>query len=430
MFSESLHQQCGLWAETAPPPCHTTQLSEPITADVAVIGAGYSGLSTALHLADYGASVVVVEAGETGFGGSGRSVGLVNAGMWLPPDEVSAALGPPFGERLLGELGAGPQAVFDLINKHGIACEVMRTGTLHCANNASGVRELERRATQWQARGAPVRILSAAETTRMTGAQGLMSSLLDLRAGTIQPLAYVRGLARAGIKAGVRIFTRSAALGVDRSNGIWTVGTEKGSVQATWVVVATDMYSTHPWALLRTEQVRLPYFNIATKPLTADLLRTILPGRQGAWDTRKILSSFRLDCSGRLIFGSVGQPSSAGTDVHTAWARRAIAALFPQLSNVPFEWRWHGSIGMTNNSLPRLHRLAPNMLAMNGYNGRGIAPGTVFGRLMAQFISGRVTERDLPLPITRPKSATFRTPRELFYQAGSHIAHLVQLRFG
>jgi glycine/D-amino acid oxidase-like deaminating enzyme len=116
--------------------------------------------------------------------------------------------------------------------------------------------------------------------------------------------------------------------------------------------------------------------------------------------------------------------------VHIAWARRAIAALFPQLSDVPFEWQWQGSIGMTNNSVPRFHRLAPNMLAMNGYNGRGIAPGTVFGRLMAQVISGRLTERDLPLPITQPKAATFRTPRELFYKAGSHIAHLVQLRFG
>ena len=188
----------------------TSSIRETVAADVTVIGAGYTGLSTALHLALSGMSVAVLESRDVGFGGSGRNVGLVNAGMWVSPDEVAASLGAPYGERLLGVLGDAPRLVFELIDRYGIQCESERAGTLHCAVGHSGFKDLERRAAQWQARGAPVQLLSAAETAIKLGTDVYAGSLWDRRAGTIQPLGYARGLAQAALQAGARIFTDSA----------------------------------------------------------------------------------------------------------------------------------------------------------------------------------------------------------------------------
>src|SRR4051794_21338652 len=182
----------GLWERSAPPAPPASSLSDHIVADVVVIGAGYTGLSAALHVAEAKTSVVVLEAGEVGFGCSGRNVGLVNAGMWIMPDDAISELGTVYGARLLELVGEAPSLVFELVEKHAIACEVARNGTLHCAAGAKGFAELEQRARQWAAPSAPVQLLDAAQTARRVGTCAYAGSLLDLRAGTIQPLAYVR----------------------------------------------------------------------------------------------------------------------------------------------------------------------------------------------------------------------------------------------
>lgn len=156
----------GLWELTAPHAPQTGRLAGEIDVDILVIGGGYTGLSSALHLAEGGARVAVLEASEIGFGGSGRNVGLVNAGMWVMPDTLVATLGQTHGERLIDLLGRGPRRVFDLIAQHGIECEQEPTGTLHCAVGRRGLEEIEARAEQWQRRGAPVEILDAEETRR------------------------------------------------------------------------------------------------------------------------------------------------------------------------------------------------------------------------------------------------------------------------
>src|SRR5690606_2849694 len=161
----------GLWAETAPPAPETSALSGALEADVAIVGGGFTGLSAALHLAESGVKTIVLEAGNIGHGGSGRNVGLVNAGMWVMPDEVPRILGEDRGERLLSLLGEAPRVVFELIEKHAIDCEAERAGTLHCAVGPKGLREIEERARQWQARGAPVRLLSAAEAAEKLGTE-------------------------------------------------------------------------------------------------------------------------------------------------------------------------------------------------------------------------------------------------------------------
>ena len=416
----------GLWEMTAPPAPPTSPLDGEVRADVAIVGCGYTGLSTALHLAEAGAKVVALEAVEIGFGGAGRNVGLVNAGMWLAPDEIVKRLGADYGERLLKLLGGGPAEVYAMVEKHGIDCELVKNGTLHCAIGRSGLAKIEERERQWGARGAPVRLIGRAETAKRIGADIYAGSLIDMRAGTIQPLAYARGLARAAIAAGARVHTQSPVRSAERAGKVWRLAAGEGTVAADWVVVATDAYAEGAqWAQGKREQVRVPYFNFATRPLAPELAASILPGREGCWDTRLVMNSFRFDQAGRLLFGSIGALRLAGLEVHRAWAARAVRKTFPQIGSVEFEAQWYGMMGMTANALPRFHRLAPNVVTFCGYNGRGIGTGTVFGRILADHVLGRLSEKDLPLPVTEPDAPALPAFREAYYEAGAQIAHAV-----
>jgi glycine/D-amino acid oxidase-like deaminating enzyme len=419
----------GLWEKTAPQPPKTSPLSGAASADVVVVGGGYTGLSSAMHLAEAGSRVVLLEANEIGFGGAGRNVGLINAGMWVMPDDLQGVLGPVYGERLLDVLGNAPQLVMSLIEKHAIPCELERNGTLHLAVGPAGLREIEDRGRQWMKRGAPVAVLDAAETARRVGSSAYTGSLLDMRAGTLQPLAYARGLAQAAIRAGASIYTGSRVTEALQSGTRWLVKTDQGSVTADWIIVSTDAYSTGPWEQVRTEQMHLPYFNFATVPLGDNLCRSILPGREGAWDTRAVLSSFRMDQAGRLVFGSVGALRNTGRAVHKAWAQRSLKKLFPQIGDVEFESEWYGKIGMTTDALPRFHKFAPNVVGFSGYNGRGIAPGTVFGKMLAEHILGRRGEQELPLPLSDVQKPALRAVKEMWYEAGAQLAHLADGRF-
>jgi len=414
---------------TAPPAPDTAALTEEARADVAIVGGGYTGLSAALHLARRGMKAVVLEARQIGFGGAGRNVGLVNAGMWVMPDELPNVLGPVYGDRLLALLGDAPKAVFELVAKYGMQCELQQHGTLHCAVGAKGLDELKQREAQWRARGAPVELLSAEETAKKTGTQAYAGALLDRRAGTIQPLAYVRGLAGAAIAEGAGVYTDSPATEVQAAGARWRVVTAGGTVIADWVVMATDAYTQGPWEIIRREQVHLPYFNLATAPLPDAVRTPILPGREGCWDTQEVLSSFRMDAKGRLVFGSVGALRGTGHAIHRDWGRRALRRIFPQLGEVRFEAEWYGQIGMTDDNLPRFHRFADRVIGCSGYNGRGIAPGTVMGRTLASLIAGEITEDDLPLPVTAAQEAKLRPVKEVFYEVGAQAVHLIDSRF-
>jgi len=418
----------GLWETTAPPGPPPVALQGPTESEVAIIGAGYTGLSTALHLSELGVAASVVESVEVGFGGSGRNAGFVNAGVWVQPDRVSETLGPHYGERLLRTFGDAPNYVFQLIRKHAIDCDANHNGTLHCAVGRAGLRNLEKRAAQWRSRGVHVDLLDAPHTAAKVGSTAFSGALFDRRAGTIQPLAYARGLAWAAVGKGARIFTGEPVIAVEKQQAGWVIRTRTGSIRAKWVVVATDAYTTDVWPELRRQQIHLPYFNFATPPLDHRLRQLILPAGLAIWDTRSVLSSMRLDRQGRLVLGSVGALKGRALRVHRAWAFRTLRRIFPQLGDFTFESEWYGRIGMTENSVPRFHKLDGNVIAIGGYNGRGIAPGTVCGRLLAEYVCGTLSDSDLPLPLTQPQEPKFRRLREWIYEVGSEIAHGIDAR--
>ncbi len=418
----------GLWERTAPPAPVTRPLAGVVKADVAVIGAGFTGCSAALHLAQGGARVVVLERAEVGYGAAGRNVGLANAGLWVMPQDIIKALGGDYGNRILNLLGNGPQEVWDTIERHGIACEATHRGTLHLALGKAGLKELEERSAQWQERGAPVRLLDKAETASRVGSSAYEGALLDMRAGTVQPLAYVRGLARAAITAGAVIHTATPVNQVEVGGKGWRLVTAQGQVEADWVIVATDAYTTSPFAELRLEQVHLPYFNFATAPLSEAQRVRILPGLEGCWDTKEVLNSFRMDAAGRLVFGSVGALRGPGAAIHRNYSRRALARLFPDLKGIDFESEWYGMIGMTSDNIPRFHRLGHRVICFSGYNGRGIGTGTVFGRVLAEHVLGKIAETDLPLPLSPATAIRRRRLKELYYETGAQAAHFVDQR--
>jgi len=393
--------QVPLWERTAEETARTDPFEPDGEVDVAVVGGGYTGLSTALHCASKGLSVQVIEAGDIGNGGSGRNVGLVNAGVWMPPDEVEKTLGATYGPRFLRRFCDGPETVFDLIEKHQIRCEATRSGTVHAAHAPSGLRDIKRRHAVWQRMGEPVDLLGPGEVAEIVGSKVFHGGLLDHRAGTINPMGYCRGLARAARSAGARVSTSVRATKLTPGGRGWEVATDRGPVRATQVVLGTNAYTDELWPGLSGGFTVIHYLQFATPPLGAEADH-ILPGRQGLWDTGRIMFNCRRDAAGRLLIGTMGRViGTEGRGLTRRWAARQLARVFPELGPVEFEAAWHGRIAMTPDHLPRIHRLAEGLWTPIGYNGRGIITGTLFGQAMAELLTG-TDPGELPLPMTDP----------------------------
>ncbi|MEM6940818.1 MAG: FAD-binding oxidoreductase [Pseudomonadota bacterium] len=395
------------------------------TVDLAIVGAGFTGLSTALHAAAAGQSVHVLEAQSIGFGGSGRNVGLVNAGVWHPPAKVRTALGETYGSRFLKTFGDGPKMVFDLIEKYQIRCEATKTGTIHAAHAPSGFVDLKERHAEWQRMGEPVELLTRQEVSERTGSRAFFGGLLDHRAGTINPMGYVRGLARAAVAAGASISTGVKVTGLKRSDGIWRVATDKGEVLARSVVLGTNAYTDALWPGLSKVFTPIHYFQFATAPLGPDAAH-ILPDRQGVWDTAPIMTSVRRDAMDRLIVGSMG--TVLGEKSHglsKRWAQKQIKRLFPELGQVTFEEAWHGRIAMTPDHLPRICILHEGLYSAIGYNGRGITTGTIFGQAMAGLTRGD-DPNGLPVPVSKIEEVKSAPVMSRLYQLAFSVNQIIK----
>ncbi|MBF9058092.1 FAD-dependent oxidoreductase [Rhodobacterales bacterium HKCCSP123] len=411
-------ERVSLWDETAAESEVSTDMLPAETVDLAIVGGGFTGLSTALHAAEAGLSAHVIEAHRIGHGGSGRNVGLVNAGVWLPPTEVRGALGDDRGQAFLRRFGDGPRMVFDLIERHQIRCEAAREGTIHAAHAPSGMRNLEGRYRDWREMGAPVELLDRDAVTVRTGSPAFHGGLLDHRAGTVNPMGYVRGLARAAEAAGAGISTGVRATRLVPEPGLgWRVETTAGTLRARAVVLGTNAYTDALWPGLSRSYTTIRYFQFATEPLGPEASH-VLPGRQGVWDTAPVMTSVRRDAAGRLMIGSMGRLiGTVERGLSLRWARKRLERLFPGLGPVRFEAAWDGEIAMTPDHLPRVHQLAEGLYTPIGYNGRGITTGTIFGAAIVGLLTCRDPEA-LPLPLSDMAAVPTAPLMRRFYALG------------
>jgi glycine/D-amino acid oxidase-like deaminating enzyme len=389
----------SLWSITAPAGPVCSRLVGTQRAQAAVIGAGYTGLSAALYLAEAGHDVVVLDSLDVGECASGLNGGQVIPGVKYDPDALESMFGVEAGARFVATAAAGPDLVFSLIERHGITCEATRTGWIQPAASDAALSQLARRAEQWWRRGAAVELLSRREVLQLTGSARYCGGLIDRRGGTVQPLAYVRGLAHALLRTSARVYTHSPATRLTHAGGAWTIETPQGSVTAPLVIVATNAYTGALTDVLRRTVVTVPSFQVATAPIPAPLRSTILPDRQAASDTRHLLRYFRLDAGGRLLLGSRGSFSQAPTWHDVQFHYRSVHEIYPQLQGIAFEYHWGGFVAITRDHLPHLHELGPGLFAGLGYNGRGVAMATMMGTLLARRALGASVE-EIGFPVT------------------------------
>ena len=415
------HWQNAAVEQVAFPP-----LTDSITVELVVIGGGFTGLNAARVAAQEGLRVCLIEANTIGHGGSGRNVGLVNAGLWLPPDQIKETLGDTRGERLINDLGVGPDRVFDLIKSYEIQCDARRNGTLHLAHSSQAISDLRAREEQWKNRGVPVTLLDAQTTARHVGSDMYHGALFDARAGVIQPLDYARGLARAAANKGVQIHEKTAAVRIEWDD-IWQVTTGDGHVRASKLLIATNAYNKLTSATRVYETSIVSYFQCVSQKIAQRDFDAILSDHHGCWDTALIMSSFRKARDNRLVFGAMGETSGTlGRYIHDGWAQRAIQRIFPNL-RIELSQSWSGRIAMTKKKIPEIMKLGKDGYAIFGYSGRGIAPGTVLGEQFGKY-SATEDESVLCLKITDKYHETFTNLKSRYYESGARVFHTINDR--
>ncbi len=394
----------SLWEAKTPPAQEALPLMGEVDAEVAIVGGGYSGLSTALHLARKGAAgeVVLLEAATPGFGASGRNNGQVIPTLTRgDPDDMVARLGPERGRRFAELVRDSAAITFDLIRQEGIACDAVQKGWVQPAHRPSRFRQQEGRVRQWQALGADVALMDAAELERRIGCEGYHGGWIAASGGHLNPLAYARGLAAAIARAGVRLHAQSPVQSIERRDGRWLLTTPEGRVSADQVVLATAAYTDALWPELARTVIPITAFQIATAPVGQNLRGAINPENLAVSDTRSDLRFFRYDRDHRLVSGGA-------LFIRTGMRRRLeqlvaqrLTAIFPDLDAPRFDYSWNGLLAVNPERFPHLYELGPGLFSWIGCNGRGVALGTAMGKVLADLVTG-ADPSELPLPLERP----------------------------
>jgi glycine/D-amino acid oxidase-like deaminating enzyme len=376
-----------------------------VNADVVVIGAGFTGLSTALHLRSAGVDVTVVEAAEPGWGASGRNNGQVIPTLSRPdPEDIVARYGAG-GERLVALIRDSASILFDLVRAYGIEAEAEQSGWVQPVHSPGRMRIAERRVRQWGNVGAPVELLSREQTRDMLGSDAWYGGFWNRTGGHINPLALARGLAHAALAAGAVIYARSPVEQFERRGDRWWVKTARGEVSARAIVLATNAYTGEFAPQLAPdiahEVVPVLSWQMATQPLSDNVRKSVIPGRQAMSDTHGELYFARYDKRHRLVTGgNVLGPFNRAERLKQLVAAR-LQRLWPQIGEVSFDYVWNGYVGMTRDFLPRMHRLGPNGFAWAGCNGRAVALSVALGGELAKAVRG-APEGELALPFSDP----------------------------
>lgn len=410
--------ECALWHDTAAPAPETHPLEDAVAADVAVIGGGYTGLSTALHLAKRGVKAVVLEAEVAGYGGSGRNAGHCSPTfLHHTPEEVVAQWGPVYGPRMVRLQTDAANLVFGLIREYGMDCEAFQNGLIYPAHTKAALKAQESICASYAALGKEVRMLDKAEVASLTGSERYAGGWFHPEGGHLNPLGYARGLAHTAIKEGAAVHTGSRVVRVVPEGTKWRVETERGSVTADKVVIGTNALTDNFWPALERTFFRLIAFNVATEPLSENVRRSVLPGNNNMIDARKDTQYYKLDKDGRLVTGSIvnwSRGREAGYSFEIIQKR--LRHIFPQIGEPKWRWFWHGYVDMVPEMIPKLFRPAPGVLAALGFSGRGVPTCTALGKALAGWAAGDLAEADMPLPFLAPKplfgrrTLSFMTP--------------------
>src|SRR5882757_8183961 len=393
----------SLYADTAVAPTSTPPLDADRNVPVAIIGGGFTGLSTALHLAELGVQATVLEAHEPGWGASGNNGGQVNPGLKHDPDQVEADFGPDLGRRMIDFAYGTTNFTHDLIRRYQIPCEARQNGTLRAAYNEASVAAIAATARQCIARGMPVKLLDAAAIRELTGSDRYLCAMFDARGGDLHPLSYARGLARVAIGAGVAVHGETPALSLRRDGGRWRIETPRAVVHADKVLLATNGFTDDLWPALRRSIVPVFSSIAATAPLSDEVARSIMPTRPVLYESGHITVYYRIDQRNRLLMGGRGPMRWIKSPSDIAYLIRYASRLWPQLKGFSWTHGWNSRLAITGDHYPHVHEPAENLLISLGCNGRGVALSTAMGAQLARrLIGGRSAEIDMPVTGIKP----------------------------
>ncbi|AHD10083.1 NAD(P)/FAD-dependent oxidoreductase [Phaeobacter gallaeciensis] len=400
------------YAATATPLAPFAPLQGEARADVCVVGGGYTGLSAALHLAEAGRSVILLEANRVGFGASGRNGGQLGSGQRMEQDGLEKLMGDGDAAKLWTLAQEAKDLVKSLITRHDINCH-LKPGIAHACFSKGEVDDEHRYVAHLQDRYGygEIEALDHAGLQAVCPSPAYVGGSLDMGAAHLHPLAYALGLARAAAAAGVRICEGSEVLDIEDGTQI-RLRTAEGQVTADQLVLACNGYLGGLNRQVATRVMPINNFIAATEPLGADAAR-VLARDVAVADSKFVVNYFRLSHDGRLLFGGGESYGYRFPSDIAATVRKPMTEIFPHLRDVKIDYAWGGTLAITMKRMPYLARLAPNVLSASGYSGHGVGTATHAGQLMARAIAGDSDGFDtmsrVPAPAF-PGGAAMRSP--------------------
>lgn len=389
------------YAATANPIDRFAPLRGETRADVCVVGAGYTGLSAALHLAEAGMDVVLLDAHRVGFGASGRNGGQLGSGQRMDQDGLEKMLGDAEAKKLWQLAEDGKALVKTLVQRHKIDCD-LKPGVAHTASSKRDVDDLHTYAEHLEARYGydQIETLDADACHDLCPSPAYRGGTLDWGAAHLHPLNYALGLGRAAASAGVRIFEDSHVHHIAEGQPA-TIQTDRGRVIADHVILACNGYMGGLNRKVAARVMPINNFIVATEPLGADSAQ-VLTREVAIADSKFVVNYYRLSSDGRLLFGggeSYGYTFPA--DI-AALVRKPMTQIYPHLADVGIDYAWGGTLAITMKRMPYLARLGPNMLSASGYSGHGVGTATHAGQLMALAIQGQAEGFDTMARVPAP----------------------------
>ena len=399
------------YAATAHERTPAPQLRGDAAADICVVGGGFTGLSAALHLAERGYSVALIEAHRVGFGASGRNGGQLGSGQRVEQTDLEKMVGDAEARKLWELAENAKDLVKQLISKHNIDCD-LKPGIAHATFSASETAHEHAYVEHLQSRYGydQITALSEEALSAVCPSPRYKGGSLDMGAAHLHPLNYALGLARACKKAGVTFYENTHVHHIEDGAKV-TVRCDTGRVLADHVILAANGYLGGLNRRVAGRVMPINNFIAATEPLGEDAARVLTKDIAVA-DSKFVVNYFRLSSDNRLLFGGGESYGYKFPDIDKT-VRKPMIDIYPHLKDIRFDYTWGGTLAITMKRLPYLARLAPNILSASGYSGHGVGTATQAGKLMADAIAGEATGFDTMARIPNtpfPGGAALRTP--------------------